>query len=89
MPGWRSGNTAWSAKHQGRATTYGQIAAAIRKVIPAAAIELREGYDPAGLGHTIPRHTTRLRDDTGFAAACDEEHPAADYVGWLRSGNEQ
>ena len=33
---------AWPARHQGRATTYGQIATPIRKVIPAAAIELRE-----------------------------------------------
>ena len=44
VPCWAVGARmrAWPARHQGRATTYGQIATAIRKVIPAAAIELRE-----------------------------------------------
>jgi UDP-glucose 4-epimerase len=44
----------------GRATTYGEIAAAIRKVIPDAQIQLPAGRDPNGPGHDTYLDITRI-----------------------------
>ncbi len=73
----------------GRATTYGEIAAAIRKFIPDARIKLPAGRDPDGPGHDIYLDITRLREDTGYQPAYDTEGAVADYIGWLRAGNER
>ena len=73
----------------GRATTYGEIAAAIRKVIPDARIELPAGRNPDGPGHDIYLDITRLREDTGYQPAYDTEGAVADYIGWLRAVNER
>ena len=72
----------------GYATTNGQVAAAIRAVVPEARAELPEGHDPAGPGEAVYLDTTRLQEDTGFRPAYDIERAVADYVGWLRAGNE-
>jgi UDP-glucose 4-epimerase len=32
---------------------------------------------------------TRLRRDTGYKPAWDTERAAADYIAWLRAGNER
>jgi UDP-glucose 4-epimerase len=73
----------------GRATTYGEIAAAIRKVIPDAQIELPAGRDPNGPGHDTYLDITRIHQDTGYQPAYDTERAVADYIGWLRAGNER
>jgi UDP-glucose 4-epimerase len=73
----------------GRATTYGEIAAAIRKVIPDAQIELPAGRDPNGPGHDTYLDITRIHQDTGYRPAYDAERAVADYIGWLRAGNER
>lgn len=73
----------------GRLTTYGELAAAIRKVIPAARIDLRDGRDPDALAPDIYLDVSRLRQDTGFQPAYDVERGAADYIGWLRAGHER
>ena len=73
----------------GRATTYGEIAAAIRKVIPDAQIELPAGRDPDGPGHDTYLDITRIHQDTGYQPAYDTERAVADYIGWLRAGNER
>jgi len=73
----------------GRATTYGEIAAAIRKVIPDAQIELPAGRDPNGPGHDTYLDITRIHQDTGYQPAYDTERAVADYTGWLRAGNER
>jgi nucleoside-diphosphate-sugar epimerase len=73
----------------GRATTYGEIAAAIRKVIPDAQIELPVGRDPNGPGHDTYLDITRIHQDTGYQPAYDTERAVADYIGWLRAGNER
>lgn len=72
----------------GYATTNGQVATAIRAVVPEARASLHEGHDPAGPGEAIYLDTTRLREDTGFRPAYDVERAVADYVGWLRAGHE-
>jgi UDP-glucose 4-epimerase len=73
----------------GRATTYGEIAAAIRKVIPDAQIELPAGRDPNGPGHDTYLDITRIHQDTGYQPAYDADRAVADYIGWLRAGNER
>lgn len=72
----------------GRALKNKDVAAAIKAVIPNARIDLREGYDPNGPGDVFTLDTTRLREDTGFAPTYDTERAVADYVAWLRAGNE-
>jgi UDP-glucose 4-epimerase len=72
----------------GYATTNGQVAAAVRAVVPEAHASLHEGHDPAGPGEAIYLDTTRLQEDTGYRPAYDIERAVADYVGWLRAGNE-
>jgi UDP-glucose 4-epimerase len=73
----------------GRPTSNGEIAEAIGKVVPDARIELPEGRDPNGSGHDLYLDITRLREDTGFVPSYDTERAAADYVAWLRAGNER
>ncbi|MDT0346402.1 NAD-dependent epimerase/dehydratase family protein [Streptomyces litchfieldiae] len=69
----------------GRATSNAEVAAAIRTVVPDARIEL-----PAG--EAGPRNhldITRLQQDTGYRPAYDTERAVADYIAWLRAGNER
>jgi UDP-glucose 4-epimerase len=73
----------------GRATTYREIAAAIRKVIPDAPIELPAGRDPNGPGRDTYLDITRIHQDTGYQPAYDAERAVADYISWLRAGNER
>ena len=73
----------------GRVTTNAELAAAIEAVIPGAAPALRDGRDPVGLGRDIYLDISRLREDTGFRPGYDTPAAVADYVGWLRSGNER
>jgi UDP-glucose 4-epimerase len=73
----------------GRLTTYGELAAAIRKVIPGAQTDLCDGRDPDGPVQDIYLDISRLRQDTGFQPGYDVERGAADYIGWLRAGHER
>lgn len=57
-------------------------------VVPDAQIELPGGRDPDGSGHDAYLDITRLCQDTGYQPAYDAERAAADYIGWLRAGNE-
>jgi UDP-glucose 4-epimerase len=73
----------------GRPTTNGELVAAIKKVIPGARIELPAGRDPNGPGDDVYLDITRINEDTGYRPAYDAERAVADYVGWLRAGNER
>lgn len=73
----------------GHPTSNGEVAEAIRKAVPGARIELAEGRDPNGPGRDLYLDITRLREDTGFEPGYDTEQAAADYVAWLRAGNER
>jgi UDP-glucose 4-epimerase len=73
----------------GRATTNGELAAAIKKVVPGARIELPEGRDPDGPGRDVYLDITRIRQDTGYEPAYDTQRAVEDYIGWLRAGNER
>jgi UDP-glucose 4-epimerase len=72
----------------GRPTTNAELAAAIRKVVPDARVELPEGRNPDGPDEDLYLDIGRLRQDTGYQAAYDTERAVADYIGWLRAGNE-
>ncbi|TDE50204.1 NAD(P)-dependent oxidoreductase [Nonomuraea mesophila] len=69
----------------GRATSNAEVIAAIRKVVPGAEVGLPTG----GTGGQTYLDITRLRQDTGFRPGYDVERAAADYITWLRAGNER
>jgi UDP-glucose 4-epimerase len=69
----------------GRATTNAEVIAAVKKVIPDARIELPAG----GTGQRRYLDITRIQQDTGYRPAYDTERAAADYITWLRAGNER
>ena len=69
----------------GRATTNAEVITAIKKVIPDAQIELRTG----GTGQRNYLDITLLQQDTGYQPAYDTERAVADYIAWLRDGNER
>jgi UDP-glucose 4-epimerase len=73
----------------GHAVTNAQVAAAIDKVVPEAGIDLIAGRDPNGPAEDTYLDITRLREDTGYCPCYDTERAVADYVGWLRAGNER
>lgn len=68
----------------GRATTNAEIIAAIGRSVPGARVDLPTGGDPRQNYLDI----TRLQEDTGFKPEYDTERAVADYVDWLRAGNE-
>jgi UDP-glucose 4-epimerase len=73
----------------GRATTYRQIAGAIGKVIPGARFDFPGGRNPDGPGHDFYLDITRIHADTGYQPRYDAERAVADYIAWLRAGNER
>jgi UDP-glucose 4-epimerase len=73
----------------GRLTTYADLAAAIREIVPAAQIELPGGRAPGGPGNDMYLDITRIREDTGYEPAYDTGRAVADYIGWLRDGHER
>jgi UDP-glucose 4-epimerase len=73
----------------GRLTTNGEIAGAITKIIPDADIDLPAGRDPDGPGEDIYLDISHIRQDTGYQPSFDAERAVADYIGWLRAGNER
>jgi UDP-glucose 4-epimerase len=69
----------------GRATTNAEVVAAIKKVVPDARIDLPAG----GSGTRSYLDITRIQQDTGYRPAYDTERAVADYIAWLRAGNER
>ncbi|MFC5905787.1 NAD-dependent epimerase/dehydratase family protein [Streptacidiphilus monticola] len=69
----------------GRATSNAEVVAALASVEPGFHVELpSRDAEPARW-----LDTTRLREDTGFSPGYDTAAAAADYVAWLRAGNER
>lgn len=73
----------------GRSTTNQQIVEAIQRVVPSFAVELpsRSLADEPTPGWYFD--ITALREDTGFAPQFDVEAGIANYIAWLRAGNER
>jgi UDP-glucose 4-epimerase len=67
----------------GRVTTNAEVAAAIGKAVPDAAITLAEGRSPESPDEDHRLDVGRLRADTGFTAAHGIDGAVADYVARL------
>ena len=69
----------------GHATSNADVVEALRTVEPSLEVDLpRAGGQPRTW-----LDTTRVREDTGFEPQWGLERAAADYVAWLREGNER
>jgi UDP-glucose 4-epimerase len=73
----------------GAATSNRELVNAIKSGAPQVRTDLRAGRDPAGPGHDICLDTTRLRGDTAFEPGYSTEAGAAEYIAWLRAGNDR
>jgi UDP-glucose 4-epimerase len=73
----------------GQVLTNREVAAAVTRIVPGAAIELPEGRRPGGHGADICLDISRLREDTGYRPAYDTDRAVADYIAWLREGHER
>ncbi len=72
----------------GRPTKNQDIVNAIKKVIPGFDIELPPGHGWVDPGATPYQDITWLHQDTGYQPQFTTEEAIADYIGWLRAGNE-
>ncbi len=70
----------------GRPTTNQQVVDAIKQVIPEANFKLPASPHPSPVPY---QDITWLRQDTGFEPQFDTASGIADYIAWLRAGNEQ
>jgi UDP-glucose 4-epimerase len=71
----------------GRVLTNGEVAAAVRKLVPDARIELPEGRGAQSADFRLD--IDRLREDTGYQPSYDTERATADYIAWLRDGHDR
>jgi UDP-glucose 4-epimerase len=72
----------------GAVLTNADVAAAIRKLVPDARVDLPAGRSP-GSGPDLYLDITRLRQDTGYQPAYDTDRAVADYLAWLRAGQDR
>jgi UDP-glucose 4-epimerase len=70
----------------GAATSNGQLAAAIKRVVPSAQFDLKAGAGPAARADGY-LDLTRIRKDVGYEPQYPIERAIEDYVAWLRAGN--
>lgn len=73
----------------GFSTTAGDLVNAIHEVIPDAKLDIPSGHAPTNNGVVPWLDITRIREDTGYEPAFNTETAVADYIGWLRAGNQQ
>jgi UDP-glucose 4-epimerase len=72
----------------GRVMTNREVAAAVRRLVPDARVELPESRSP-GSGQGICLDISRLRQDTGYEPAYDTQAAVADYLAWLQAGHQR
>ena len=73
----------------GRVVTNGEVAAAIRRLVPDAAVELPERDGAGEAVAPVRLDIGRLRDDTGYQSEYDTDRAVADYLAWLRAGHDR
>ncbi|HLY27979.1 MAG TPA: NAD(P)-dependent oxidoreductase [Aggregatilineales bacterium] len=73
----------------GRPTSNQEIVAAIKKVVPDFDVELPAGHAPGATQGPWYFDISSLRQDTGFEPRYDLSAGVAEYVAWLRAGNER
>lgn len=67
----------------GRATSNGELAAAVQKIVPGVAITLLPGASPRARKNAY-LDLTAVTADTGYRPQYDLERAVADYIAWLR-----
>ena len=67
----------------GRATTLGEVAEAIKQVIPSAKTTLQSGRPPVWKPSPY-MDLTRIREDVGYEPEYDIKSGVTDYIDWLR-----
>jgi UDP-glucose 4-epimerase len=67
---------------QGKATTNGELAAAVEKAVPGFKVQLQEGKGPR-YRENPAGDITRTNADVGYQPKYNIETGVADYVGWL------
>ncbi|MBV9799280.1 MAG: NAD(P)-dependent oxidoreductase [Solirubrobacterales bacterium] len=73
----------------GRATSNAELLAAIAEHVPGARPTLSEGRDPNGPGGDTYLDIGRLQRDTGYQPEYTTDRAVADYITWLRAGNDR
>ncbi len=68
----------------GRADSYGEVAAAVKKVVPNAQINLQLGASGKGKSNPVS-DLSRIGEDVGFAPEYDLERSIAEYIEWLKT----
>jgi UDP-glucose 4-epimerase len=72
----------------GRETKNRELVAAVQTQAPGFEAELKDGNGPTARPKSY-LDITRIREDTGYEPKFSTEAAIADYVGWLRAGNEE
>jgi UDP-glucose 4-epimerase len=72
----------------GRATTNGELLAAVKQAVPACTLEIQEGHSPRWR-QDVYMDISRIKADTGYEPKYTCETGVQDYVAWLRAGNVQ
>jgi UDP-glucose 4-epimerase len=73
----------------GRATSNVELLTAIRTLMPDANLTLPAGRDPSGPGQDTWLDISRLHDETGYQPEYPTDRAVADYIAWLRCGNDR
>jgi UDP-glucose 4-epimerase len=71
----------------GRATSVGDIAAAVRQIKPDLTVALKDGARDAEHGANNYMSIAALSRDTGYKPAFDIRSAIVDYAGWLRDND--
>ena len=73
----------------GRVTTHAEIVGAIRDQCPDAEFTLTDGRNPHGPPSDPVLDLTRIHQDTGYQPVYDARSGIAEYIAWLRAGNDR
>ena len=70
----------------GRATTNGELLAAVKKAVPTCTLEIKAGRSPRWR-QDVYMDISRIKADTGYEPRYTVETGVQDYVAWLQAGN--
>jgi UDP-glucose 4-epimerase len=73
---------------QGRASTAGELANAVRSAKSGAEIVFKEGRNPGQIGNLV-MNIGRAQADVGYEPRFTPQTAIADYIEWLEMGNER
>ena len=71
----------------GRADSYGEVAAAVKKVIPGSQIQLQSGSSGRGKANPVA-DISRIGEDVGYAPEYTLETAIAEYLEWLKTNTQ-